>query len=178
MERLRAGTIPMVCVKTGVPTTTVRTETLVYRHRASWKWYLLLGPAAFTVASLLGSQVARVALPIAPEVARRYRTWRALGHAARVAGLLAILAAQSWLVTIAVLGALYGLNHYVGGVWCRPEWTGGSLRVDAHPNFRDALREPPRPLLPQLLPAGWYADPAGQHTYRWWTGYDWTEQVA
>jgi len=178
IERLRAGSIPMVCVKTGVPTTTVRTEMLVARHRASWKWFFLVGTGAYLLVSLLGTKAARVALPIAPDLARRYRLARAAQLGARLGGLALVAAAQSWLVAVPVLASLYGLSRYVSGMWCRPEWTGASLRVDAHPAFRDALREPERPLLPQLPPAGWYADPAGQHSWRWWTGFDWTEQVA
>jgi uncharacterized protein YxjI len=31
---------------------------------------------------------------------------------------------------------------------------------------------------PGQTPAGWYPDPVGRHEYRWWDGYQWTDQVA
>lgn len=31
---------------------------------------------------------------------------------------------------------------------------------------------------PTMLPAGWYADPAGRHDYRYWDGAAWTAQVS
>jgi hypothetical protein len=27
-------------------------------------------------------------------------------------------------------------------------------------------------------PAGWYGDPSGQYTWRWWTGHEWSDYVA
>src|SRR6516165_7213418 len=31
---------------------------------------------------------------------------------------------------------------------------------------------------PPMVPAGWYADPAGRHEYRYWDGTYWTAGVA
>src|SRR5215472_12322174 len=31
---------------------------------------------------------------------------------------------------------------------------------------------------PPMVPAGWYADPAGRHEYRYWDGASWTSGVA
>lgn len=36
---------------------------------------------------------------------------------------------------------------------------------------------PPSPPVPALPPAGWFPDPTGQATYRWWDGREWTPHV-
>lgn len=37
---------------------------------------------------------------------------------------------------------------------------------------------PPTPPPPASEPAGWFADPAGRHQYRYWNGKGWTDDVA
>lgn len=174
-HRLRAGSLPPVCAKTGEATTLVHRQWVLNRHGGS-PWWILLGWGPYLLASAFRSSALQVELPISRGVRRRYYALRY----ARVAGFLALVAVLGWggvLRFLLVLPLWLVLHHLTRRQWVDVRWTGRIVRLyEAHRAFRDALCPPePSPVARTVAPApGWYDDPAGTGGLRWWDGQEWS----
>ena len=69
--------------------------------------------------------------------------------------------------------ALPSLRGRHGELYWRVDAKGDRFGQDAHAEQRIVLV--PKGHGP---PAGWYADPSGEHRVRWWDGTGWTQHVA
>jgi Protein of unknown function (DUF2510) len=201
--RLQPGRVPMVCAKTGVPTTGLLRQTLIQRRRTflfyviplpdSLQWLGALNPWLW----LFGHR-ARISLPIAPGVRARYNAVRAAVAGCVVLMVAGVQAAPTDASKLAVFyGGLAGVvaaRYAARKVWVSPRWSGVVRLRDPHPDFMAAVRGEANPLarfagMPALVPAtfvdpvparpapGWYADPTEQHFARWWDGAAWGQQV-
>lgn len=210
--RLQPHTVPMVCAKSGVPTTTLLRQTLIQRRKVrllfvipvpqSLQWIGMGNPWLW----LFGHR-ARIVLPIAPDVRRRYnavRTAVAVCVLLVVAGMFGPAGAPRLAALDVGLVGLVVLNRVARKVWVSPRWRGVVRLRDPHSTFLAAVRGDASAVArrygqPGLLPAvpavpavpvvpvepasspepgpGWYPDPGGQHAARWWNGAAWTHQV-
>jgi hypothetical protein len=210
-SRLQPHNVPMVCAKSGVPTTTLIRQTLIQRRKVrllfiplpdSLQWIGNGSPWLW----LFGHR-ARVSLPIAPDVRRRYNTVRAAVAVCVllvVAGTFGPTGAPRLAAFDVGLVGLIVLKRVARRVWVSPRWLGVVRLRNPHSAFLAAVRGDASALAlrygqPGLVPAvpavpvvpvvpveaapsaepgpGWYPDPGGQHAARWWNGAAWTHQV-
>jgi hypothetical protein len=201
--RLQPGTVPMVCAKTGEPTTLLRHHLLWRTHKVVWWSWLLWSFPLVWIYKVAKGDGRHVVLPISSATLLKAR----LALAARCVGTFLVLVV--WfsdddgilnpLLLSGSLAVLVALFKVTARVWVAPRWTGSTVRLrEPHWNFREAIEgmtgrpayvmpqvpsfapDPapePEPVATGPVP-GWYPDPGGQHAARFFDGERWTEQVA
>lgn len=190
-HRLTRDTVPMICAKTGVPATRTIRRTLHDRGDAS-PWLLLLGWGIYAITRIARSSSVTVHLPISDDVRSRYTLLRVARWTALAAAVPVIATSATWYPAVPFFALSYGFAVLGRRAFATARWNGTFVRLDAHPNLLNALREPlaaPRPHWievapepdPEPLPPpapGWYADPYGVAGLRLFDGTGWTRFVA
>lgn len=144
--RLQRDTVPMLCAKTGVPTTLLRKHYLFRMHRVVWWSWLLWNPVLVLIYKACKGDGVHIVLPVSRDVRQRQRLSRlarGLGLGV-VVGLLATThrwVSPGGLVVAAAIAGWIWLHRITRRGWVAPRWTGNLVTLrEPHWDFAAALQ--------------------------------------